>query len=395
LIGCLLAGWLVTSLSPNKDSRYITPVVPLLMMVIARGWWTVGSWIRGRQGKSWAAATALASGVISAGLTTTWAAANQIRSEAPPSLESAISHLRAEVGTAPTTLVVLPGHADLNEQNVSTFGRRQAGQIEGRRAGLQRRDHDLVLQRSEWFLLASGDQGTQREPMQELSRRVRRDGRFEQVGQWPWSQGRNIELWRRRSGAGGGHLETFDQDFIRLARGMETGPAGLAKVMSHIGIEHQLDGHFLYQERVKAWAEQQLQMDPNDADALWSLALLATLQNRPQLAQARFGQLQSRQPGNPWPSGYRAVVLLADWQPGSARRLLGLTPASKNQPVLQGLEDLSRVLSGDLGGLRSIGQTLPAAIDQVKANLGQPVRPPEGSAPPRKGATPQNDAPER
>jgi hypothetical protein len=395
LIGCLLAGWLATSLSPNKDSRYITPVLPLLMMVIARGWWAVGTWFQGRQGQSWTAATALASGLISAGMTTTSAAANQIRSEAPPSLEPAIRRLRAEVGTAPTTLVVLPGHADLNEQNVSSFGRRQAGQIEGRRAGLQRRDHDLVLQRSEWFLLASGDQGTQREPMQELSRRVRRDGRFEKVGQWPWDQGRNIELWRRRAGAPGGDLETFDRDFMRLARGMETGPAGLAKVMTRIGIEHQLDGHFLYQERVKAWAEQQLQKDPNDADALWSLALLATLQNRPQLAQARFGQLQSQQPGNPWPSGYRAVVLLADWQPGSARRLLGQTTASKNQPVLQGLEDLSRVLSGDLGGMRSIGQSLPAAIDQIKTNLAQPVRLPEGSATPRKGAPQQNDAPER
>ena len=410
LIGCLLTGWLATSLSPNKDSRYIAPVLPLLMMMIARGWWACGTWFQGRQGQSWTAATALASGVISAGLTTTWAAANQIRSEAPPSLESAIRQLRQMVGMAPTTLVVLPGHADLNEQNVSTFGRRNAGQIEGRRAGLQHRDHELVLQRSEWFLLASGDQGTQREPLQELSRRVRRDGRFEKLGQWPWDRGRNIELWRRRSGAPGGQLKTFDQDFIRLARGLETGPAGLAKVISRIGIEHQLDGHFLYQERVKAWAEQRLQQDPNDADALWSLALLATLQNRPQLAQARFGQLQNQQPGNPWPSGYRAVVLLADWQPGTARQLLGLTAGSKNQPVLKGLEDLSRVLSGDLGGLRSIGQTLPAAIDQVKANIAQPVQPPgsnqqkqarpmpsslQGSAPPRKEATQQNDAPER
>jgi hypothetical protein len=379
LLGSLLAGWLATSLSPNKDSRYITPVLPLLMMLIARGWWAVGTWFLGRQGQSWSAAIALASGLISAGLTTTWTAAAQIRREDPPSLESAIRQLRQVVGTAPTTLVVLPGHTDLNEQNVSTFGRRHGGQIEGRRAGLQRRDHALVLQRAEWFLLASGDQGTQREPLQELSRRVRRDGRFEQVGQWPWDQGRNIELWRRRSGAPGGHLETFDQDFVRLARGMETGPAGLAKVMSRIGIEHQLDGHFLYQERVKAWAEQQLHQNPNDADALWSLALLATLQNRPLLAQARFGQLQSQQPGNPWPSGYRAVVLLADWQPGAARRLLGQTPGRNNQPVLMGLEDLSRVLSGDLGGFRSIGHNLPAAINQVKANLAQPVRPPDAA----------------
>ncbi len=373
LIGCLLAGWLATSISPNKDSRYITPALPLLIIVIARGWWSLGIWLQSRRGRDWTAATALASGLIGAGLTTTWTAAAQIRRQDPPQLESAIRRLRQVVGNAPTTLVVLPGHADLNEQNVSTYGRRSGGQIEGRRAGLQPRDHALVLERAEWFLLASGDQGTQRAPLQELSRRVRSDGRFEKVDQWPWDQGRNIELWRRRPGAAGGHLETFDQDFIRLARGMETGPAGLAKVMARIGVEHQLDGHFLYQERVKDWAERRLRQNPKDSDGLWSLALLATLQNRPGLAQERFSQLQVLNPANPWPSGYRAIVLLADWQPGAARRVLDQSQASPTEPVLHGLNDLSRVLSGDLGALQSLGASLPAAIKEVKANLAKPM----------------------
>jgi hypothetical protein len=206
--------------------------------------------------------------------------------------------------------------------------------------------------------------------MQELSRRVRRDGRFEQVGQWPWSQGRNIELWRRRSGAGGGHLETFDQDFIRLARGMETGPAGLAKVMSRIGIEHQLDGHFLYQERVKAWAEQQLQKDPNDADALWSLGLIDVLRNRPAEAQQWFGRLAASHPQAPWPATYQAVTLLADGHPIRAHRVLqALPPEARSEPVVQALADLTHVLGGRLDRIPATRASVEAAIARVRQDV--------------------------
>jgi hypothetical protein len=55
-----------------------------------------------------------------------------------------------------------------------------------------------VLERSTWILLATGDQGTNRPPSQELSHRVRSDGRFTRVGNWPWSQGRHVELWQRQ-----------------------------------------------------------------------------------------------------------------------------------------------------------------------------------------------------
>ena len=48
LIGCAVFGWLLTSLSPNKDARYIAPVLPLLVLVLTMGWWRIGLWLRRR-----------------------------------------------------------------------------------------------------------------------------------------------------------------------------------------------------------------------------------------------------------------------------------------------------------------------------------------------------------
>ncbi|MFM9103593.1 MAG: hypothetical protein ACKOPS_20585 [Cyanobium sp.] len=54
----------------------------------------------------------------------------------------------------------------------------------------------------------------------------------QRLAHWPWTQGREVELWRRRAGV---PVEAFDGTFIRLARGMERGPAGLRDVFAQIG----------------------------------------------------------------------------------------------------------------------------------------------------------------
>ena len=48
LVGMLVLGWLFTNLSPNKDSRYIAPLLPLLLLLLSRGWLQWGLWIRRR-----------------------------------------------------------------------------------------------------------------------------------------------------------------------------------------------------------------------------------------------------------------------------------------------------------------------------------------------------------
>lgn len=365
LLGCAAAGWLATTLSPNKDARYIAPVLPLLLMLLAAGWWQLGQWLVRRFG-SRSSAVLLGAGLLSAVTGSGATALASLRPAEANPLPDLIARLRTEVGDAPTTLLVVPGSPTLNEQNVTTYGRIGGGRIEGRRLGRRRSEHPLVLERADWLLLASGDQGTDRPGSRELSLRLRADGRFEPVGQWPWSEGRQVELWRRRGPA----APRFDADFIRLARGLEQGPAGLAAVFERIGPEHQLDGHFLYQQRVRRWARERLQRQPDDRDALWSLALLATLNNRPVEAGQWYGRLQALEPGNPWPAAYRAVVSLADWNPGGATQALAELPGEQRlQPIPRSLSDLSAVLSGRLWRIRPLAAGLPDAIQAVKREL--------------------------
>lgn len=365
LLGCAAAGWLATTLSPNKDARYIAPVLPLLLMLLAAGWWQLGQLLSRRLGPRTGAAL-LGAGLLAGVGSSAAGALAALRPSEPNPLPALITRLRAEVGDAPTTLLVVPGSPSLNEQNVSTYGRMGGGRIEGRRLGRRRSEHPLVLERADWLLLASGDQGTNRPASRELSLRLRRDGRFAPLGRWPWSEGRQVELWRRRSPAS----PRFDDDFIRLARDLERGPAGLAAVFQRIGPEHQLDGHFLYQQRVRRWALARLQRDPDDRDALWSLALLATLNNRPAEAGRWYGRLQTLEPHNPWPASYRAVVSLADWNPGGASQALTQLPAEqRQQPIPRSLGDLSAVLSGRLWRIGPLASGLPEAIQAVKRQL--------------------------
>lgn len=372
LIGCGLSGWLFTTLSPNKDARYITPVLPLLLILVTRAWWEVGGWLRRRWGSGLAWAWLLA-GLAGATTQTVSLAAAQIQRSEPAPVAQLTRRLHELVGETPTTLLVVPGHPELNEQTVTTFGRLSGGRIEGRRLGRARHEHPWVLERSQWILLATGDQGTNRPFSRELSHRVRSDGRFARVESWPWSEGRQVELWQRRAAT---PATPFDAEFIHLARGMDRGPAGLVPLFARIGPEHQLDAHFLYQERVGQWAHQRLQSHPQDPDALWSLALITTLRNRPSEAAHWYGLLQRQNPANPWPLAYQAVVMLAGWQPGQAHALLTTAPATLQQePVLQALGHLSGVLSGHVLELGQLRCSVPRAIADVKQHLEDPAGP--------------------
>ncbi|MFM1799583.1 MAG: hypothetical protein RLZZ117_1861 [Cyanobacteriota bacterium] len=366
LLGCACSGWVLTTLSPNKDPRYFTPVLPLLVILLARAWWEVGLLIRRHWGPTPAWALLLL-GVASATSQAITSAASRIQRADPAPVAAVTGRLRELVGDNPTTLLVVPGHPQLNEQTVTTFARRSGGRIEARRLGRARREHPLVLARSSWILLATGDQGTDRPFSRELSHRVRADGRFARIGSWPWNEGREVELWKRQPAA---KAEPFDAEFIRLARGMERGPEGLGPLFERIGAEHQLDAHFLYQERVRRWALARLSAQPTDADALWTLALTATLRNRPVEAQQWYACLQRLQPTNPWPLAYRAVVLLASWNPVGAREALREAPlAVRREPVIHALEDLSGLVSGQFARLLELRTSLPRAIDDVKSDL--------------------------
>ncbi len=369
LVGCSMAGWLATTLSPNKDPRYIAPVLPLLLMLLALGWWRLGLVLRRLWGTN-AARAGLGLGLLAAALTTGSQRAVAIERQAGHPVPEAIEELRKRVGDQPVTVLMMASSSDLNEHTATVYGRLKGGQVVARRVGRNPGMESAVLAGAEWLLLATGDQGSTRPSAQALSRAVREDGRFERVQHWPRADAPDLELWRRRPDAPA--PRRFDADFIAMARRMEQGPAALAPLFASIGAEHLIDGHLLYQKRVAEQALRRLQARPDDRAALWSLALLATLQNRPEQAQAWYGRLQTLLPGNPWPGSYRAVVLLASWQPWRAHAALRELPQSgARSPVIDGLLDLSGLLSGDLRRAGSLSRSLPAAVAEVTGQLSE------------------------
>ena len=371
LLISLVAGWVFTGLSPNKDDRYIAPLLPALLLLLTRGWWQWGLWCQQRwpQSSPWLPAVLLVLGVGAGTEAGAEAQLSRLKDRQQGPLEAIVRRAGgATAGADPTTLIVVPSTADLNQHNVSYYGRRGGGHLVGRQLGSSRRDREPVLARAEWVVLAEGDQGSVRKSARKLDQAVRNSGVFDLVEQFPRSGGDSYSLWKRRadSPAAPGFVERFPS----LAQGLAAGPEGLDPLFSAVTTEHMLDGHFLYRQPLRRQARARLAQNPNDAQARWTLALLAVLANRPAEASAQFEALEQVLPANPWPSAYRAVVTIAGWNPW---RAAAITSAARQrhgeQPLLIALDDLSAVLSGALWRVPSALQSIPNAVKSVESEL--------------------------
>jgi len=368
LIFTLIAGWLFTSLSPNKSDRYIAPLLPPLLLLLARGWWQWGLWIsRLRPGRSrLLLPAALSAGLVSLIPDALSAQLDRLKAPRMGPLEALV---RTAGGADPRatkqTLIVVPSTADLNQHNVSFYGRRNGGHLLGRQLGTGPADLEAVLNRANWVVLAEGDQGSVRRYAEELDQGVRSSGVFAEVARFPRPGGDSYSLWRRR-------LEVpvnsdFPQRFAEIAAGLAHGPRGLEPVFEAVAVEHMLDGHFSYRSTVSKEALLRLERNPQDREARWRLALLAVLSNRPGEAAAHFSVLERLLPGNPWPAAYRSAVTLAGWNPWGAAAVADQAQRQTANGILAGLGDLSAVLGGALWRVPSASRSIPLAILMVEA----------------------------
>ena len=365
----LLAAWLLTSLSPNKGDRYIAPLLPALLLLLSRGWWQWGLWLR--QWRPRWTSPLLGIGLLAcvpAGWSHQW---ERLQDRPRGPLQALVQAAGgADPAAEPRTVIVVPSTPDLNQHNVSFYGRRGGGRLVGRQLGGSSRDRAPVLARAEWVVLSEGDQGSVRKAARKLDRAVRSSGVFEQVQRFPRPKGGSYSLWRRRSDRPASL--GFAAAFPALAAGLAAGPSGLDPVFSAVAVEHMLDGHFLYRQQVAGQAQQQLAINPEDAQARWSLALLAVLANRPGEAADQFAALQRLDPQSPWPAAYRSVVLLAGWMPWAASTVVDQAASQQNNGVLVALADLSAVLGGAVWRLPSAISSVPTALKLVEGAQTQP-----------------------
>jgi 4-amino-4-deoxy-L-arabinose transferase-like glycosyltransferase len=364
LLICAAGGLLLLTLSPNKDERYLAPLLPPVLLLLARGWLELGrqqrlvAWIGG----------ALMLVELPASLT-----AQQRPISAPP-IAAALAPLR-QIGTSPPrTVVVVPDERELNEHSVTTAGRSGGDMIVGRHLRAREpKDRQLLRERADWILLGSSPRRRRLQDNLRLSRELEASGTFERLSRVGWNNGRDwLELWGRRSAP----ARSFANDFPTLAEAAGSGPSGLVQLMERIGPEHQLDGHQLYQQQVRWRAMQRLATNANDRQALWSLAFLAVLNNQKSEAAGLFGQLSGLEPANPWPGTYRSVVLLADWNSCGAADVANaqLQRPLEAVPPLLGLRDLAAGLCFRPWRLAVAAESVPAAVRWAKTSLA-PTKP--------------------
>ena len=350
---CLISGWLLTTLSPNKDARYAAPLLPLIAIGLAWGWW----WLL----QAWPRAGAILLSLVAAmGVSNAFVTTQPRR---PWPVDAAVA--RARQAAIANTLVVVPSTPQLNQHTVSYLGTRAGGHTLGRQLGKTAEEIQPTLDGARQILLATGPQESVKHWASRLGDAVRTSGLFQRSGSWPRPDGGILELWERHGDAP--IPADFATAFPQLARRLGEGPAGLDAVFSAVAIAHQLDGHFTYQSRVDATARSALLADPRDEDALWSLALLNVLQNRPAAAERWFAALEQLQPGNPWIPAYRAVVLMADWRMPAAHAVVvaGLE-RSEAEALLQGFADLTAVASGRLWRIPALIENLPVTTATVR-----------------------------
>lgn len=247
-----------------------------------------------------------------------------------------------------------------------------------RKIEVSQEDQSVALEQGKIWLLETNlhKKAGRLKRLQRLSEAVRNDSRYQHVMSWPWVEGRVIELWERKQSQP--LPSTFDSKFIHMARGMGKGPSGLKPIFNKIGLWHLVDPSFSYQNRVQQWAFNRLEKNDRDQDALWSLALIKVLQNRPNEAAGLFNRLTIMEDYKGWAASYYAVTLLADWQTCRAaqvtdKALAKLDDSQSLEPdlaiVTKALRDISRMTCFDIRGAISLPKSINPAIHAVKNNL--------------------------
>jgi 4-amino-4-deoxy-L-arabinose transferase-like glycosyltransferase len=208
-----LGGLLLASLMSTKDFRFVLPLLPQLLLLLA--------WLVSRVGASsgsgpwrryWRGAIVLVgiSGLlacqfgIGANLTAFPSHAPQREQPSPQGkqpwpLEEIVATIRRQSPQQLSTLAVLPDSEFLNAFNLEAEGRRQQFRVAARQtlAPLEHLEEDLAG--FDWFLLKGGDQGVMSDERQaKLSQLVRRSPAFIAAGRWALPDGSGAELYRRR-----------------------------------------------------------------------------------------------------------------------------------------------------------------------------------------------------
>ena len=360
----LLTCWTFTTFIPNKDERYISCAIPLIILLLALGFSKWGDWLESYFNHSFYCLLLVAplSFLFSNAINKFNPLVNIQKKYYP--IEEIISIVRSDLTMDDKqTIIVVPSTPEVNQHNVSYFGRILGGNILGRQLGQSPLHIEPVLKYANWIILADGDQGSVPSNSLALDKSIRGSSLFIKVREFPREKYGSYSLWRRNSSSI--EKNVFHNRFIQLASGMGKGPAGVKLIFEEIAIEHMLDGHFKYQNIVKDQALSKLSSNPENVESYWTLSLLKILSNRPSEADIYLKHLETLLPNNPWPSAYRSIVNLACWNPWKASLIADRANNRNQNYILKSLGDISAILRGSLWRFNSALKSVPNAIKNI------------------------------
>ncbi|MEX0271964.1 phospholipid carrier-dependent glycosyltransferase [Leptolyngbyaceae cyanobacterium UHCC 1019] len=207
LLVFILGAYLMSTLNPNKDERYIAPYLPAMSIVLAYGMtlfpksWRVLPWAT----TSLAIVLMLSSLFpIFAGQSTRSPTARFFPYQGKPyphaqvitAIVQAEPHLISTIGVLPSTL-------EVNQHNVNYFGLLQNAQVFGRQVGDRKQTLEKDRRSMTWFLSKTDDQGSirKKETQTALVRAVEQGKDFQLHQTWALPDQSSLKLYRRKVAA--------------------------------------------------------------------------------------------------------------------------------------------------------------------------------------------------
>jgi 4-amino-4-deoxy-L-arabinose transferase-like glycosyltransferase len=198
LLVFLMGGYLLFSLNPNKDTRYIAPLLPALSVLLAQGLLLFPRYAAFlRLGLMGLMGLLMVSNLFP--ILPGKAVAHLARPPQNWHLQDAIATILQTQPNLRQNVGVLPSIPELNQHNFNYFGTLANFQVYGRQVGARDQQVWSDSRSLPWYLLKTGEQGAIRKPkaLESLIKTITtsKDFRLEQT--WKLPDASDLQLYRR------------------------------------------------------------------------------------------------------------------------------------------------------------------------------------------------------
>jgi 4-amino-4-deoxy-L-arabinose transferase-like glycosyltransferase len=205
LLVFVVGGYVMSSLNPNKDTRYVAPYLPVLALILAYGLvlfprsWRLVRW----------STVALAGLLMLVNLFPIFSgsrSSNALTSSFHPYTGQAFPHAQvvAEVATGMpflrSTIGVIPSTPEVNQHNLNYFGLLHNFQVFGRQVGARKSFVKQDLRSLNWFVTKTESQGSIRNQQAQVAmvQGVEQNKAFQLQKTWPLPDKSTLKLYRRK-----------------------------------------------------------------------------------------------------------------------------------------------------------------------------------------------------